>query len=183
MNEDKSYEEKIDDLKFLIKGVIGRYHSGLIVTGRSGMGKTYNVEKTLSDNGYNRDDGKLQMFSGFVEPFGLYTLLFKHKARENVFLFDNTDSVFSKPKAAHVLKMAVKPNTLKRTVRWNEWNDKDVFDVDKFSDEEQEQRIAEGKYPNRFDFQGGIIIITNEPKEKINKHCNISDYCPLIAIN
>ncbi len=179
MNEPISYEQQIDVLKKLVKLTIRRSISGLIVTGASGIGKAYNVEKTLSDNGYHRDDGKLHRFSDFVSPFSFYQILFKHKARDNIILFDNTDFVFSDDHAASILKMALKVESRKRTVQWNE---RGVFDVYNLSDEEQEKRIAEGKYPNRFDFHGGIIIITNQPKDTINKHCDITAHGFVIEI-
>ena len=121
---------------------------GMIVSGPPGIGKSYGVETTLMK--YSTFDDiagkrrKFEVVKGAMSAIGLYKKLYEHADRGHVVCFDDCDVILYDDLALNLLKAALDTGR-KRTLQWG-----------------TESRFlhAEG-VPNSFEFEGGIIFITN----------------------
>jgi hypothetical protein len=121
---------------------------GMIVSGPPGIGKSYGVETTLMK--YSTFDDiagkkrKFEVVKGAMSAIGLYKKLYEHADPGHVVCFDDCDVILYDDLALNLLKAALDTGR-KRTLQWG-----------------TESRFlhAEG-VPNAFDFEGGIIFITN----------------------
>lgn len=138
----------------------------LIITGLSGLGKTYDTEKALQDT---RTDYKA--ITGGVSTSGLYDVLFRY--HDKLILFDDCDSVFKSTDSVNMLKGALdskKIRTLSREIAThfatdgmtmkdilgNHKGDKSIMDNPHLFDEK-----LEDKMPKNFNFTGRIVFISN----------------------
>ena len=121
---------------------------GMIVSGPPGIGKSYGVETSLMK--YSTFDDiagnkrKFEVVKGAMSAIGLYKKLYEHADRGHVVCFDDCDVILYDDLALNLLKAALDTGR-KRTLQWG-----------------TESRFlhAEG-VPNSFDFNAGIIFITN----------------------
>ena len=121
---------------------------GMIVSGPPGIGKSYGVETSLMK--YSTFDDiagtprKFEVVKGAMSAIGLYKKLYQHADRGHVVCFDDCDVILYDDLALNLLKAALDTGR-KRTLQWG-----------------TESRFlhAEG-VPNSFDFNAGIIFITN----------------------
>jgi hypothetical protein len=120
----------------------------MIVSGPPGIGKSYGVEKALEKQNMFEDiagkSRKFEMVKGAMSAIGLYKKLYEHSAKGHVVCFDDCDAVLYDDLALNLLKAAL-DTTPKRTLHWNT---------------ESRTLMAEGM-PNSFNFDGGVIFITN----------------------
>lgn len=120
----------------------------LIVSGPPGIGKSFGVEQqmekaTIFDRLADRKV-RYQVVKGAMTPLGLYAQLYKFSDHKNVLVFDDSDGVFSDELSLNILKAALDSGK-RRKIFWN-------------SDSSMLRR--EG-IPESFDFNGGVIFITN----------------------
>ena len=121
---------------------------GMIVSGPPGIGKSYGVETSLMK--YSTFDDiagnkrKFEVVKGAMSAIGLYKKLYQHADKGHVVCFDDCDVILYDDLALNLLKAALDTGR-KRTLQWG-----------------TESRFlhAEG-VPNTFDFNAGIIFITN----------------------
>jgi hypothetical protein len=135
----------------------------LIVSGPAGLGKSFTVERTLSQwdpNGVNHT-----IVKGYVRATGLIKLLYQFREEGQVVVFDDADTIFFDDTSLNLLK-AVCDTTERRRVSW--------LSEGKLMDEETGEII-----PRTFDFEGTIIFITNydfdqmiEKGHKLAPHLN-----------
>lgn len=112
----------------------------LIVTGSGGLGKTFEVLAAMSRNNLVEDED-YTVIKGFSTPKSMFRALWENK--ERIVIFDDTDSVFDNVTAVSILKSAL-DSYEKRTVCW------------------LTELIREGDdLPQRFEFKGGIIFVSN----------------------
>lgn len=120
----------------------------LIVSGPPGIGKSFGVEQQMekASLGDILSDRKIryEVVKGAMTPLGLYAQLYKFSDRKNVLVFDDSDCVFSDELSLNILKAALDSGK-RRKIFWN-------------SDSAMLRR--EG-IPDSFDFNGGVIFITN----------------------
>jgi len=120
----------------------------MIISGPPGIGKSYGVEKALEkQNMFNDIAGskrKFEMVKGAMSAIGLYKKLYEHSAKGHVVCFDDCDAILYDDLALNLLKAAL-DTTPRRTLHWNT---------------EARTLMAEGM-PNSFEFNGGVIFITN----------------------
>lgn len=122
----------------------------LIVTGESGLGKTYTVFDTLRSIGLESnmiegDQSGYLPISGFTTPLGLYETM--HDNYDKIIVFDDCDSVLENQTTINLLKAALDSYET-RTVSW------------------VSGRPAVG-YASSFNFTGGIVFISNKPQYSI----------------
>jgi len=135
-----------------------RKTTSFILSGLSGMGKTHDVLKTL-------DEVRMpyQYFKGNSTPAGLYELLFLY--RKELVVLDDMDDALSSKDTADMLKSVLdtgEKRVLDRRI-------KGYFDAVGLTDEEIEAKYKKtGKLPNRFEFTGSIIFITNLTEENFD---------------
>ena len=120
----------------------------MIVSGPPGIGKSYGVERALEKRSMFDDIAnqarKFEVVKGAMSPIGLYKKLYEHSAKGHVVCFDDCDAILYDDLALNLLKAALDTGK-KRTLHWNT---------------ESRTLMAEGM-PNSFDFNGGVVFITN----------------------
>jgi len=128
---------------------------GLIVSGPPGVGKSFGVEKILEeyDMMHKLSGGKVprtEIVKGAMTPIGLYQTLFNNSQEGNILVFDDCDSILLDDVALNILKAAL-DTSKKRTISWN-----------------TDSRVLRSEgVPDRFDFKGGAIFITNLKFENV----------------
>ena len=129
----------------------------LIVYGPAGLGKSYTVEKVLEDASVNHT-----IIKGGATKIGLLKTLYKYRAKGDVIVFDDCDSILLDLDCISLLKAAC-DTTEKRTVSYLS-NDKIQPDGEL------------GTIPSTWSFDGTVIFITNTNFEntaaKLQEHCN-----------
>ena len=161
-----SKELNIDIFKsielYTIQVARGKSNS-LIISGDPGVGKTQIVKDTLSSLGMVKDV-HYYFASGTATTAGLYELLFKN--RNMLIVFDDCDAVFKEPESINILKGALDTYEVREISKINKTG---VFDSTGMSNEEiQEEYDSSGKLPNKFEFIGEVIFISNLPESKFD---------------
>jgi len=141
---------------------------GLVVSGPPGVGKSYGVEKQLEAANMFRKvaglDPKFEVITGGVSPIGLYQKLYHNRNSERVIVFDDSDGVLFEEECITLLKGALNSGD-KRRLAWNK---------------ESRTLLSEG-IPEHFDFEGGIIFISNIDFERsIQRDSRISSHLEAI---
>lgn len=129
-----------------------------LVTGEGGLGKTFTVMRTLRDTGLQdistmeigaKFDGAkgYVVVKGFSTAKGLFRTLYEN--RKQIIVFDDCDSILKDPNAVNLLKAALDSYDV-RIVSWNSegWGSNEDL-------------------PKTFEFEGGVIFISNLPKHKV----------------
>ena len=152
-----------DDLKDIIYMVATGIKKSVVVTGMPGIGKTYTVTQHLEAMGKHKNDSDGYVtFKGTSTPFGLYKALYYH--RNQIIVFDDCDSIFGDKVASNILKAALDSYD----VREISWMSSNTFNPTDMSPEEiDEMVVKEQKFPNKFEFHGAVIFISNLHKSKI----------------
>lgn len=151
--------EIMDEItKAVAKGII----LAVVVRGAPGVGKSYNVVRTLEtapdhvmgklrfdpevdtkDVGYDgKYKGKFDIIKGHVTPPALYKVLYDNSDRGQVLVFDDCDSIFGDETSLNLMKAAL-DTTDKRMLHWHS----------------EGHQMAE--VPTRFEYKGSVIFITN----------------------
>jgi len=102
--------------------------------------------------------------TGTATSAGLFELLFRN--RKKLIIFDDCDSVLKDPESINILKGAL-----------DTYEEREISKITKTSfnstgmtdDEIEDENKDTGKLPNRFNFTGQIIFISNLPENKIDK--------------
>jgi Cdc6-like AAA superfamily ATPase len=118
----------------------------LIVSGPAGLGKSFTVEAKLTE--LEQKGHSVTYNKGYVRPLALYKLLYETRHPNSVLVFDDSDSVFYDDVSMNLLKGAC-DSTERRVLHWLSKS------IEKEEDEEGES------IPEKFEFQGSIIFITN----------------------
>ena len=126
----------------------------MIVSGPPGVGKSYGVEQQLEKDAafddiavYNR---KHEVVKGAMSAIGLYVKLYKFSDPKNVVVFDDCDSVLLDDLSLNILKAAL-DTSKKRYISWN-----------------TDSRLLRSEgVPDRFEFKGSAIFITNIKFENV----------------
>ena len=126
----------------------------MIVSGPPGVGKSFGVEEVLTKddlfNALGERKPRYEIVKGAMSAIGLYAKLYEFSSANNVIVFDDCDSVLLDDIALNILKAAL-DTSKKRTISWN-------------TDSNMLRR--EG-VPDRFEFKGGAIFITNIKFENV----------------
>ena len=121
---------------------------GMIVSGRPGVGKTFELERLLSERQErNPNTFRFEHLKGTVSPINLYKKLYDYGNRGNVLLIDDADDVFFDTSSLNLLKAALDSSTTRR-IGWH-------------TESAALKDGGEQVYPTSFDYEGSIIFITN----------------------
>ena len=126
----------------------------MIVSGPPGVGKSFGVEEQLSKDSLFEDIGdhrrKYEVVKGAMSAIGLYAKLYKYSDPKNVVVFDDCDSVLLDDLSLNILKAAL-DTSKKRYISWN-----------------TDSRLLRSEgIPDRFEFKGSAIFITNIKFENV----------------
>jgi hypothetical protein len=143
--------ERFEFIEKFVKMVARGISHSLIITGDGGLGKTHTVLQTLTkmgktEMGIGDMDGDYVVIKGFSTAKALYRDLFENNGK--LIIFDDCDSVLKDPIAANIFKAALDSYD-KRVISWG-----------------AEFKGDDG-LPNRFEFNGRVIFISNMHMNKI----------------
>lgn len=145
-----SVDERFEFIQQFVGMIKRKVMNSLIITGDGGLGKTYTVINSLKKMGLKEDTigeygGDFVVIKGFSTAKSLYRTLWENNGK--IIIFDDADSVHKDPIGANILKGALDSEP-KRVITWGA----------EFSEREE--------LPNRFEFTGHVIFISNLPLVK-----------------
>jgi len=156
--------ERFNILTEMTKAVKQGNITAMIVSGPPGVGKSYGVEAVLQKedlfNTLAQRKPKFEIVKGAMSAIGLYSKLYEFAEKGNVVVFDDCDSVLLDEVSLNVLKGAL-DSCNRRFISWN-----------------TDSRLLRSEgVPNRFEFKGSAIFITNIKFEhvksrKLRDHLN-----------
>jgi hypothetical protein len=120
----------------------------MIVSGPPGVGKSFGVETQLQKadlfNTLAEKKPKFEVVKGAMSSIGLYAKLYEFAEKGNVVVFDDCDSILMEDLSLNILKGAL-DSSERRFISWN-----------------TDSRILRSEgIPDRFEFKGAAIFITN----------------------
>jgi hypothetical protein len=126
----------------------------MIVTGPPGVGKSFGVEAVLEKddlfNTLGERKPKYEIVKGAMSAIGLYSKLYEFSDSKSIIVFDDCDSILLDDVSLNILKAAL-DTSKKRTISWN-----------------TDSRVLRSEgVPNKFDFKGGAVFITNLKFENV----------------
>jgi hypothetical protein len=104
----ESYSEKIGLLEEMVVGVITTdLINTLIVSGSSGVGKTYNINRLLQKQSEDENNPiKYRKVTGKITPLAFFNVLYENSTYDSVCYFDDADSILSEETSLNLLKEA-----------------------------------------------------------------------------
>lgn len=137
--------ERFEILETMTDAAITGDARAVIVSGPAGLGKSFTVEKSLNE--WDPDAHNHRIVKGYIKAPGLFKMLYAHRARGQVLVFDDADEVFLDDTAINLLKAAC-DSTDRRVISY--------ITEGSLIDEETAERL-----PKSFQFEGTVIFITN----------------------
>ena len=126
----------------------------MIVSGPPGVGKSFGVEEVLARDGLfdslAQRKPRYEIVKGAMSALGLYAKLYEFSDKNSVLVFDDCDSILMEDLSLNILKGAL-DSSKKRFIAWN-----------------TDSRLLRSEgIPDRFEFKGAAIFITNIKFEHI----------------
>ena len=149
--------DRFEALEIMSEATGKGINRSLIVSGPAGLGKSFTVEAKLAE--LEQKGHSVTYIKGYVRPLALYKLLYETRHQNSVLVFDDSDSVFYDDVSMNLLKGAC-DSTERRVLHWLSKS------IEKEEDEEGES------IPEKFEFQGSIIFITNYDFDSMIKSGN-----------
>jgi len=145
---------RFDVLTDMTRAVKSGHIRAMIVTGPPGVGKSHGVEQVLTQddlfNTLGERKPRYEIVKGAMSAIGLYKKLYEFSDARSVIVFDDCDSILLDDVSLNILKAAL-DTSKKRTISWN-----------------TDSRVLRSEgVPDRFDFRGGAIFITNLKFENV----------------
>ena len=156
----KLLDEIMEDIADVVNAVALGNVNGLMISGKAGTGKTHTVTSAL-----DKASCQYVTISGSTSTPGIVETLYDNN--NGVIVFDDCDSVFDEQESRNILKAALDTKKV-RTISYMKKNPK-FYDPEKIMSPEQLEEVeTAGRIPNRFEFTGRIIFISNLKKEKLD---------------
>jgi len=156
-NEETAIErikERFDILDRMTHAVAEGTVRGMIVSGPPGVGKSFGVETVLEDYDMLTEVAgkpkRTEVVKGSVTPIGLFQTLYNNSEAGNILVFDDCDSVLFDEVCLNMLK-ATLDSGKKRYITWKS----------------ESNALRREGIPDRFEFKGGCIFITNVDFENV----------------
>ena len=149
--DDEIYErlaERFEILDAMTAAVKTGDVRAMIVSGPPGVGKSFGVERVLEKadlfNKLAERKPKYEVVKGAMSAIGLYAKLYEFSEKGSVVVFDDCDSILMEDLSLNILKGALDSSER----RWISWN--------------TDSRLLRSEgIPDRFEFKGAAIFITN----------------------
>jgi hypothetical protein len=140
--------ERFEILNEMTRAVKEGHVRAMIVSGPPGVGKSHGVEAVLQKadlfNTLAERKPKFEVVKGAMSSIGLYAKLYEFAAEGNVVVFDDCDSILMEDLSLNILKGAL-DSSERRFISWN-----------------TDSRLLRSEgIPDRFEFKGAAIFITN----------------------
>jgi len=132
-------EQRFADCFDMAQSVIDMILPSLIVSGAPGIGKTHGIMDLIEKSGVEN-----YIIKGPCSAINLYKALYEMKDG-GVVVLDDSDSIFRDEATLNMLKHAT-----------------DSTETRVISYEKRLQEIEDGTYPKNFEFNGGMIFISNK---------------------
>ena len=146
--------ERFDILHEMTKATVTGDIRAMIVSGPPGVGKSYGVETEIEKAClFDKLAGKRlrsEVVKGSATPIGLYQTLYKYSDANSVVVFDDCDSILLDDVALNLLKGALDSGK-KRVISWLS----------------ESSALRREGIPDRFEFKGSVIFITNLKFDKM----------------
>ena len=140
--------ERFDILTEMVEATQEGVVRAMIVSGPPGVGKSFGVEAQLNKSDiFNKiadEKPRFEVVRGAMSAIGLYKKLFKFSNPGNILVLDDCDSILFDDIALNILKAAL-DSSKKRYISWNT----------------ESRVLANEGVPDRFEFRGSVIMITN----------------------
>lgn len=145
---EKNFNSMMDALECLIapESTV----NSMIVSGKGGVGKTYNIEQRLMKADQNLECN-YKSISGKITTMGLFKALYESRHSTDILLLDDVD-VFANETTIDLLKAVL-----------------DTTDTRVVSYITSSKVLAESGIPQQFDFRGKVIFITNKNLARMAK--------------
>ena len=141
-----SINQKFEYLKSLTQMVVNGITPSLILVGEGGIGKSFTVKSTINEQ--NIDENAYTFIKGYSTARGLYNTLYDNNGK--IIIFDDCDSVLDDRVAVNILKSAL-----------DSYDSREISWLSKMAKSDE--------YPNKFEFTGQIIFISNKKKSSIDE--------------
>jgi len=146
--------ERFDILHEMTKATVSGDIRAMIVSGPPGVGKSFGVEQEIDKAClFDKLAGKrlrAEVVKGSATPIGLYQTLYKYSDANSVVVFDDCDSILLDDVALNLLKGALDSGK-KRVISWLS----------------ESSALRREGIPDRFEFKGSVIFITNLKFDKM----------------
>jgi hypothetical protein len=146
--------ERFDILHEMTKATVTGDIRAMIVSGPPGVGKSFGVEQEIDKAClFDKLAGKrlrAEVVKGSATPIGLYQTLYKYSDANSVIVFDDCDSILLDDVALNLLKGALDSGK-KRVISWLS----------------ESSALRREGIPERFEFKGSVIFITNLKFDKM----------------
>ena len=146
--------ERFEILTDMTKATVNGDIRAMIVSGPPGVGKSFGVEQEIEKATlFDKLAGKrlrAEVVKGSATPIGLYMTLYKYSDPNCVVVFDDCDSILLDDVALNLLKGALDSGK-KRTISWLS----------------ESSALRREGIPERFEFKGSVIFITNLKFDKM----------------
>lgn len=153
------FEDQIKDLVSITKLLLSGAAYSMFVAGKGGIGKTYNIEKTLAEAGLDDGAGYFKV-TGTASPVAIYRTLYDN--RDGIVLFDDCDGALVDQDARNIIKAATDTKKVRKLSYMKKANW--LYNPDQDGEMEDDGE----NYPSYFDFKGKVIFISNLSMKKLD---------------
>lgn len=162
----KPLKEQLEAMEQLATLVARKSVPSLMISGGAGIGKSYLVEKSVRDVLGPESAGKWVSHTGTISPVEAYRQLYRNNGKTIV--FDDIDTLFKTEEGRNVLKGALDTKPV-RSVAWLKRNP-NMYDPKVVTDPAERKRLENDHdmVPNKFDYNGSVIFISNKPITEID---------------
>lgn len=150
-----SVSDRFEYLKELVGMVAKKIQPSMLLTGTSGVGKSWLVMQTLEQYGLKQNEDYF-ICKGHSSPLGLYQTL--HDKRDSLILYDDCDSALRDDLCVNLLKAALDSYD-KRIISW------------------QSSRADSLDLERSFEFEGQVIFISNMQPQRIDEALKTRAFC------
>ena len=153
-------EERFSDMESYITNVILGLDASALICGAPGVGKTYRIMQLIKKAGKVRGHD-YEVIKGKCTPMVLFQMLHDYQKKGQILVIDDADDIITDEVSINLIKAATDSSD-ERVVSYGS-NVKIFVPEEKlglYTDFEQD---AQGRwvYPKNFEYEGGVIIITN----------------------